>query len=356
MSPLNRSHSLKTLALFAALASCLPGARAEDTPAVDAGQMLQSLRQLREQTAVQTKATKQKTIQEVNAAAASGESAVLAWEKAIMATQFDGVTKEATAFKAWRDGEGEALKEAEAKNAARLYFTWLGLTLQRSAGIPVKDLLPALVNYTKELANDQAAMENLDEAIRREKERSDGKHGSQRKSNDHDVKKMHDAILEKPLGGSVVVQWLKLGDWVNVEKWEETPGNFDGIFEKTVLPELRAQRDPRVLEYWDARIKREGDSAARSKLEFEHDKFNTQRLPVLLWKRAGEMAAIGSRNRAATEMFGIIRKYPGHPNATEWMAKLEQMLLPPAPAPAASAATPPAAATPPPAAVPPPAR
>ena len=352
MSPLACCPSAKILVLLTSVALGLAGARAEDAPAVDAGQMLKSLRQLREQAAVQTKASKQKVIQEVNAASASGESAVVAWEKAVMATQFDGVTREATAFKAWRNGEGEALKEAEAKNAARLHFLWLGLTLQRSSGIPVKDLLPALVNYTRELANDQVAMDNLNEAIKRENERGDGRHGNQRKSNDADVKKMHDDILQKPLGSSVVVQWLKLTEWVNVEKWEDTPGNLDGIFEKTVLPELRAQRDPRVLEYWDARIKREGESAARSKLEFEHEKFNTRRLPLLLWKRAGELAAIGSVNRAATEMYAIIHKYPGHPNAAEWMTKLEELLLPPA-----SAATAPAApAAPAPGTLPPPAR
>ena len=165
-----------SLAFIVAAMLAIPCARAQDGQPVDIGQMLQQLRQLREQTVAKTKADKQRALQEVSAAAASGESAVIAWEKAVMATQFDGVTKEQTAFKAWRDGEGEALKEAEAKNAARLYFQWLALTLQRSSGAPVKDMLPAVINYTKELAADQAAMENLDDTIKRERERADGKH------------------------------------------------------------------------------------------------------------------------------------------------------------------------------------
>lgn len=331
------------LALITAAALAVPCAQAEDAQPVDIAQMLQALRQFREQTATKTKADKAKAIQEVASAAASGESAVNAWEKAVMATQFDGVTKEATAFKGWRENEGEALHEAEAKNAARLYFQWLGLTLQRSSGVPVKDLLPAVINYTKELASDQAGMENLEDAIRREKEKNDGKRGNQRRSsNDGEVRKMHEQILNRPLGGSLVVQWLKLGEWVAVEKWEHTPGNLDGIFEKIVLPELRAQRDQRVLEYWDTKIKRESENASKSKLDFEHDKFNTQRLPVLLWKRASDMANVGMRNRAATEMFTLIRKYPSHPDATEWMSKLEEMLMPPAATPPASAPTAPA--------------
>ena len=336
MNPL--THPSRTLALVIATALAVPCAHAQDGQAVDIGQMLQQLRALRADTTAKNKADKQKAIQEVASAAASGESAVNAWEKAVMATQFDGVTKEATAFKAWRDNEGEALKEAEGKNAARLYFQWLAITLQRSSGTPVKDLLPTIINFTKELAADQAGMENLDETIKHEKEREAAKRGNQRKSNDGEVKKMHDSILHRPLGGSTVVQWLKLGEWVNVEKWEGTPGNFDGIYEKTILPELRVQHDQRVLEYWDLKIKREGENAAKSKLEFEHDKFLTQKLPVLLWRKASDMAAIGMKNRAATEMFTLIRKYPQHPDAGEWMGRLEEMLMPAAPTPAVAPA------------------
>ena len=343
MNPLTPTR--RSLAVIIAALLAVPCARAQqDGQTVNIGEMLQALRQLREQTALKTKADKQRALQEVSSAAASGESAVNAWEKAVMATQFDGVAKEATAFKAWRDGEGEALKEAECKNAARLYFQWLALTLQRSSGTPVKDMIPSVINYTKELLSDQAAMENLDESMKREKEKNDGKQrGMQRKSNDGDVKKMHDSILNKGLGGSMVVQWLKLGEWVNVEHWEGTPGNFDGIYEKTILPELRLQRDQRVLEYWDLKIKREGDRAAKSKLEFEHDKFLTQKLPRLQWGKAGDMATLGFKNRAATEMFGLIRKFPQHPDAGEWMGRLEEMLMPAAPQPAATPATAPGA-------------
>ena len=248
-------HRLTTLVLIIAAAIAAPCARTQDGQPMDIAQMLQQLRQLREQTATKTKADKQKAIQQVTAIAASGESAVVAWENAEMATHFDGVSREASAFKTWRDTEGATLKEGAARNAARLYFEWLALTLQRSAGTSVKDLLPALMNYTKQLLADQAIVDSIDDVIDREKERTDGKHGVVRKSNVGDVKKMHDSILGKPLAGSMGVQWMKLDEWVNIDKWEGTPGNYDGIYEKTILPELRAQRDPRAIEYWDLKIK-----------------------------------------------------------------------------------------------------
>lgn len=338
MSSLPRTRF--TLALLASAMLGLPARAAEDGAAVDAGQMLQTLRQLREQSTVQMKAGKQKMIQDLAAAAASGEAAVQMWEKAVMATQFDGVNKEQTAFRAWRDKEGEALKESETKNAARLYFSWLGLTLQRSAGVPVKDLIPAIVRYTQDLATVQASLEKLEDEIKHDKELADGKHGPQPKSNKPAAKKTAQDILGKPLTGSMVVDWLRVGAWISVENWKDTPGDLDGIFETIILPELRTQRDPRVVEYWDGRMKREAAAALESKREFERDKYNTQRLPVLLAQRALEFGEIGQRNRCVTELFSVVRKYPNHASASAWMAKLEEMLRPPttSAAPAAPAA------------------
>ena len=37
-------------------------------------------------------------------------------------------------FKDWKDKEGDLFKEREVLNALHLYFSWLSLTLQRSAG------------------------------------------------------------------------------------------------------------------------------------------------------------------------------------------------------------------------------
>jgi hypothetical protein len=159
----------------------------------------------------------------------------------------------------------------------------------------------------------------------------------QRKATDDQVKKMHDQILRHALGSSPIVQWMKLTDFINVEKWEKQPGNLDGIYAQIILPELRAQHDPKVVEYWDYKLKREGEAATKTKLAFDIDKYNSQRRPSLLWSRAEDMLAIGQKNRAIGDMFTLIRTYPQHPEAAGWIAALEAILAPPAPASAAEA-------------------
>ena len=321
---------IPTLVLTAALSAPALFAQ-QDAPPVDAGQLLQALRGIKEQQTQQAKAMKQKLLQQVQAAAASPATAAAAWEEAVRSAQFEGAAREGAQFKEWREREGEALKEKEAANAAQLHFKWMALTLQRAIGTPVKDLLPHVVAFTKELATDQAAIDALEDGLKREKElAAGGRHGKDRKSNGELVKKMHDQILRAPVNGSIAAQVLKAGDLMNVEKWEMNAASSDGIYSHIILPELRASRDPRLLEYWDMKLKRESESASKSKLAFDIERYNQVRRPELLWSRAQDVMALGQKNRALGEMFNLIKTYPAHPHADDWLAALEQILAPPA--------------------------
>lgn len=303
----------------------------QDAPPVDTAALLQALRGIKEQQVQQVKTARAKALQQVQAAGASAATAAASWEEAVRITQFAGAPREGAQFKEWRDREGEALKEREAANAALLHFKWMALTLQRSMGTPVKDLLPQVVAFTKELAADDAAMDALEDSIRHDKELAgSSKRAKEHKTTDEAVKKIHDQILRSPVNGSPAAQVLKINDLLGADKWEMNAGNVDGIYNQIILPELRASRDPRILEYWDMRLKRETEAATRSKLAFDLEKFNQVRRPDLLWSRAKDVLLIGQRNRALGEMFNLVKTFPNHPHADEWVASIEQTLAPPA--------------------------
>lgn len=331
---------LRTLTLSLAAAFATPLFAQQDAAPVDIAQLLQALRSIKDQQAQQLKAAKQKAMQDAQAAAASPSVAAAAWEEAVRQTQFEGAAREGSAFRDWKDKEGSALKEAEAQNAARLYFQWLAITLQRSAGAQPKELLSAVVQHTKDVTAHQNVIEALDEKIKRERELSTAtRPGSKdRRREDEAVKRMSDQILRGGLGGSPPVKALNLGDFVNVDKWEQSPGDVDGIFNSVILPELRAARDPRLMEYWDMRLKRETEAASKAKLSFEIEKFNQVRRPEILWNKAQDEIVIGQKNKGIMDMFTLIKTYPTHPRATEWVSRLEEVLLPPAPATGATPA------------------
>ena len=302
----------------------------QDAPPVDFNKLLQDLRGIKNQQTQMSKAAKQKALQQVQAVAASPASAAAAWEEAVRITQFEGAAREGSQFKDWRERDGEALKEKEAANAAQLHYKWMALTLQRSMGTSMKDMLPQVIGFTKELAADHLAMESLEDDIRRGKEVAvSGKHGKDRKTNDEAVKRVHDQIIRAPVNNSIAAQVLKIGGLMEVDKWEMNAGDLDGIYTKIILPELRAAHDPRLLEFWDMRIKRESDKATKSKLAFEIEKFNQVRRPELLWSRAQDVLLLGQKNRAVGEMFNLIKTYPSHPQADDWVTAFEHILVPP---------------------------
>jgi len=332
---------LKWTAFAAAGFVCLPASFAQE---VDPAKLLKELHSLVEQQSGQIKTGQGAAMQQAASAAGNPGTAVELWQEAVRNTQFEGAGHESTAFQAWKAGDGQAFKEGYVQNALRLYFTWLQLTIQRSAGAKVKDMLPAIINYAKELSADQAAMAGLEEAAKREKEMNANKQpvrgGAKPRGIDlGEIKAVHDAILKRPLSGSIYVQWQKLMEWTNIEKWENTPANFDGIYENVILPEMREDRDPRLLDYWDMMMQKKADEANRSRLAFDVDKYNSLIVPTLFWGKFTDMIILGQKGQAFAGMMSLIKKYPTHPDAKDWISQFEQLLSPPKPAAAVAPAS-----------------
>src|SRR5438552_775112 len=83
--------------------------------------------------------------------AGNNANAIVFYEDAIRATQFEGESREGSKFREWKKKEGDKLKARELQNAIRLHLNYIALTLQRSAGASISELVPALINYTKQV-------------------------------------------------------------------------------------------------------------------------------------------------------------------------------------------------------------
>ena len=339
-------------------------AQTNDAPPVDVKQLLQSLRQLRDQNETTTKSRRTGAYQQVVGAASSNERAAAAWTEAVLAVQFQGVDHQATAVRDWKQSEGEALKSKEASNAARLHLQWLAMTIQRASGAETKQLLNNIIEFAKQVEIDGGMIERVGDKIAKEKERAAGMRrapANKALADDSRTKKLHDSIMKMSVADGPVAKMLQISDIIgdigkkrrrgddNGEPptWEPVPGNVDGIYKNIVLPEFRATKDPRLLEYWDLMLRRQAESIYAGMPDFEERQSNQVERPKLLWNRAQDEMTLGLRNRALTDMLGIIKGYPVHPDAAQWIAQLESFLAPPAAQPAASSST-----LPPPASIP----
>ena len=347
---MKRTILLATFATFASHALAQTG----DAPPVDAGQLLQSLKQIREINMTGIKTRRSQALSQISAAAQSAEKAVALWKDAVKAVQFEGAKNAGTAMHNWKEGEGDALGSKLSGNAARLHLQWVALSLQHSAGTDAKQLLPQVIEFTKQLQLDEAAADRLDEQIKREHERG----GPMQKQNIEDAasKRMHDQLLRTSITESPVARWLQLGELLSEygaktkgepSAWEMTPGNLEGIYQAVILPQFRAAKDPRILEYWDLTIKRATERAADRKLDIEQREWTQVKRPALIWARAQDVLLLGFRNRAINEMFSVLKTFPHHPESQSWASQLEELIRISTPAPAAAPSLAPRATVPP---------
>ena len=212
------------------------------------------------------------------------------------AISFVGQSHGQTDFQDWKKKEAEHLKSPEMQTAVRLHLNYLILSLQYSNGMTIPQLVPTLIRYSELVTSANA------EVVRQE-------------------------VLRRSVADSIFVKWYNAQRMFGeLKDWEMSPGNVDGIWEKTILPQLRKDKDPRVIVYWDNKIKSAIEVMAESKRTFDLEQFNQIHKPTLLWSRAKDLIVVGQRNRGIGEMFAIVKNWPDHPSNAEWIAKLENVL------------------------------
>jgi hypothetical protein len=307
---------------------------AQDAPPVDTAQILATLKAIRETHETQTRANKQRAAQQAQALAGNPAGAAAAWGDAIR--QATGTVP---------DPVQDALKETEPQQAARLHFQWMLITLQRANDVEVKDLLPRVIAHTREVAGLRTALDVLQEKINREKEQVGGNKAKsrERQKDDEAAKRLAEDILKASVMAGPVASAWRITEVATVPQWEASAGDMDGIFKSVIIPEMERQRDVRVLEYWDMKVARERERVEKTKDPVQIDRFNTILRPEILWEKAEEANKLGLRNRALSEMMMLIKSAPAHPRFGQWLKRIEEIVAPPAAAPAPTATAAPAA-------------
>ena len=276
-----------------------------------------------------------KIAQQFLAASQDSNAAIAFYEEAIRATKFEGMSREGTQFQHWKMGEEARMKGKPFRDGITLHLLYLGLTMRRSTGVEVKDLIADLINYTQQVAAAQDSGAPAPPPVFKPWQPQ----GKKIQQPPAAPAALDDEWMKQALSSSIFVKWQQISSYVSsVQDWEMTPGNVDGIYAKTILPEFRRVKDPRTLQYWDMRMGREAAQASKSGRNFDLDKYNQITMPTLLWSRAQEYLSLDQKNRAVTEMVKLIKSYPAHPSVPDWINQVEQILQPAADASAPSAA------------------
>lgn len=328
------SYRSSFLVLWVACVCSMPTVvvRAQQAPPVDAKAVLATLKDLRtKQTGIINK-EKSGVLAAINAAIADPGKA---YEQALAATEprsvgaseptrpadtraggRPGAAQESNRMAETRKRLNDQLRDRDFVSGLRLQLVYLSLTWQRSMGVKTKDLLTPLLDYTREVNNNADTLQPLD-------------------------------MAKKSLDESVFVNYFQVGPYIKgLVDWSDHPFDTDSIFQKTILPELRKNKDPRLLGYWDSHLQSEATKAKESQNNLAITKFDHVRRPSLLWGRAQDEQVLGNTNQAVADMLAVLKANPDHPDFDKWATELEGVVSPKAdPIPAGDVTVGPAVTT-----------
>jgi hypothetical protein len=139
--------------------------------------------------------------------------------------------------------------------------------------------------------------------------------------------------------GSPVVQAYQLDRYLAREHWSRDPANFGAMYNQTLLYLAKEEAKDSLPTLWDSRINNEAAFRKEQMTEPEYALWLQNELPTLRWERATDLYKEGpSPINAMADMLKVIKEYPGHADAPQWVAELRSSVNESAAAPASQSA------------------
>lgn len=319
-------------------AALVPGySQQPDAPAVNVDAILRDLDQIELQQKQAVLSARQAAVNQIKAAAGNGATAADLFEKAIEATQFEGTRNKGGAYADWKSSKAELLRAKEVQTALTMHLRYLALSLERKGSDKPELFAPPSVAFVQELAAADPLFIKTAQSVAQP---ANSDRDREQQALDKEAIKLKDELLNKSLNESIFVKWLRLGSALpKGEDWELTPGNLSGILEKNVRPVLRSAKNPQLFATYELELKVLADRVTASRRDHDATEFNTVTRPRLQLARANDMADLGQKNRAITEIYSMVKTYPQHPDFSKWVQRLRELLAKPE-TESASAATP----------------
>ncbi len=312
----------------------VPIVRAQDASPVNADSILRELDMIEQRQKQTLASARQMAVSQLRSAAVSPSAAAALYADAVEAVEFEGKPNKGAAYSEWKAGMGDALRSAEFQNVILLHLRYLVMSLERGGSDKPEMFISPSLAYANDLIQTDDTFLDL------KKKQADKPAGDRAQRDREIAQKAMNAkkdLLDKSIADGVFTRWLRLQQWLpKGDTWELTPGNLAGILEKNVRSVMRSVKDPALIQTWDLEMKVLADRATSGRLDFLAADFNTMVRPKMIFSRANDMILLGQKNRAANDIYILVKTYPQHPDFSKWVAKLREILKPAAPAEAAA--------------------
>ncbi len=226
-------------------------------------------------------------------------------------------------FRAWQEGQEANLKSKDFVESLLVQLRYLSLSCHAAEVEKLDEVFGPLNNYVESLSS---------------------------------IQEIPDRILTTDISNSVFAKAYELEKMLSNNKaWEGVPLQIGGIYDKTILPHLRANNPGSLMNAWDKRIEQEKrmvmffeskkqeelrglDRDAKVKTRdrqenrggllrtYDLEHFTREILPRLQWNRLKDMFLYINQLDAAKEMLTFVQTHLTTPNGEEFYNEFVSVL------------------------------
>ena len=250
---------MKALYLLLAAVIIFPGlAHADPLTPEQLEKIVSQLDQIEETVKGKRLSTRASAVDAFRKAASSDKAAYEFYMACVKEINFDRRGARFSEFRDWRDRNEGKLKDKANMTALRLQLQYLVLTLRKAEGVEMELIVPELESF---VTNIVANIEVLEGTAMR--------------------------TLRQPVNQTIFAQLYELDRSLRMDNWSYTPGSYDSVYQKTLLPYYRVEHPEMLAQAWDRLIDMETRVTQFTQMEntVALEKFQTERLPRLHWQR-----------------------------------------------------------------------
>jgi hypothetical protein len=129
---------------------------------------------------------------------------------------------------------------------------------------------------------------------------------------------------------NIVIKAFQLSRYLDLEDWSYIPGDIVGQYMKTIIKQAKSK--DKLFTLWDAALNTEASFRKARLFPGEFTAWHSSEYPLLRWQRAIHLKENGADPvQGMAEMLKVIKEYPKHADAQQWVAQLRQMVQAAAP-------------------------
>lgn len=253
------------------------------------------------------------------------KAAVELFAKSHKMVNFDRKERPESEFRDWEDQQKDTFRDPRFLEGLMTQLRWLALSCEAAEADELKDVFPALLAYVDGLSR---------------------------------LTELPGPQLLQGVDNSIFAEAYQLRELLSKnESWEMVPINIGGIYDKTILPHLRAEEPESLIGAWDRRIAQETQMVAFfSNLEeqgnnrddrraagnqarqlqqgrggnlvraYDEYDFRMNTLPTLQWRRYRDMALHVDAVQGVAGMLAQVKANTEHPKVSDWLDDLAQVV------------------------------